>query len=160
MKKRSILLIITLVLLAVPFVLYAQHRRAGGGHFGMHAMHGMHGAGFLGHLQKLKTELDLSEAQTEQIKAIVREVHEQNADFRQQMHGGYMTIAKTLIANPSDTAEAQALLDRQTAAQRTLQTNLLNASSKALAVLTPQQRAKLGDLLDEHFERRGRRNRR
>jgi Spy/CpxP family protein refolding chaperone len=157
MKKRSLILIASLVavvLIAAPFVLHAQNRR--GGHFGGPGMHQGFGgaAAFLGHLRQLKEELDLSDAQSDQIHAILRDTHRQNAQYREQMHGGYMSVVQTLIANPNDVAAAQARLDQQTEAERALKANLLASASKALNVLTPEQRTKLGTLLAEHSARR------
>jgi protein CpxP len=161
MKKRLIL-ITTLIAIAalaiVPFV-YAGHGRQmrGGGHgMGGHGGHGM-GFGFMGHVDRIKDELDLTDAQVVQIKAIVAEAHEQNAGLHEQMHGGFKGVAEKLIANPNDIAGAQALLDQQHAAERTLKTNMITAASKALNVLTPDQRTKLGELIAEHGERWGRR---
>jgi|SRR5690349_7180557 len=122
---------------------------------GMHARHagfGHGGFGFLGHLQKLKTELNLSDAQVDQIKAIARETHEQNAGFRDQLHGTLKDVATTLLTNPNDIAGAQAVVDRQAEAERQLKSNLITAASKALNVLTPEQRTKLA----LHLAERGR----
>ncbi|HEU4888963.1 MAG TPA: periplasmic heavy metal sensor [Thermoanaerobaculia bacterium] len=159
MKKRLILItLIVAAVAAVPF-LYA----AGPGHRGFrgHGMggHGMHGMAFLGHLEHAKSELDLSDAQMEQLKAIVKETREQNGQYREQMHGTLKSIATTLLTNPNDVAGAQAVLDSQAAAEKQLKTNLIVAASKALNVLTPEQRTKLALHLAEHgkrWENRGR----
>lgn len=161
MKKR--LIIITLALAAVaavPFFVYAGP--------GMHG-HGMrthgeggfggHGLGFFGHLGKLKTELGLSDAQVDQIKAIMKETHEQNSGFRDQLHGTLKDVATTLLTNPNDVAGAQAVLDRQAAAERELKSNLIVAASKALNVLTPEQRTKLALHLAELGRQRENRGR-
>jgi Spy/CpxP family protein refolding chaperone len=158
MKKRLILIttIVAIAALAiVPFV-YAgpgRHMRSGGHGFGGHGM----GFGFMGHVDRIKGELDLSDAQVDQLKTIFRETHEQNAQLREQMHGGFKGVAEKLIANPNDIAGAQALIDQQHAAERVLKTNMLTAASKALNVLTPDQRTKLAGLIEEHGERWGRR---
>ena len=141
MKKR--LIIITLILAAVaavPFV-YAG---PGGGH-GFRGMHGRggHGLAFLGHLEHVKSELDLSDAQTDQIKEIMKATHEQNVQYRDQIHGTLKQVATTLLTNPNDVAGAQAVLDQQAAAEKALKSNLIVAASKALNVLTPEQRTKL-----------------
>lgn len=148
MKKR--LIIITLILAAVTVAVYAgpgRHMRSHG--FG----HG-HGMAFLGHVERLKDELDLSDAQVDQLKAIVKTTREQNAQYRDQMHGSFKEVATTLLTNPNDIAGAQAALDRQDAAEKVLKTNLLTAASKALNVLTPEQRTKLALHLAERSQRR------
>ena len=146
MSKRSIVISVAVVavlaLAAVPFV-YAQ---------GFHRHHAnadgaMRGMMFFGHFQRVKAALDLSDAQVDQLKAIAQEVRTQNAPLRQQLRGGRLQIAQTLLANPNDTAAAQALIDQQTAAERTLKMNMLAGVSKALNVLTPDQRAKVSQFL-------------
>jgi periplasmic protein CpxP/Spy len=148
MNKRNAILIGILALLmvaGVPFI-YAQHQH--GMHDGMHGMHGGPFAEFgLGHLQRAKEYLDLSDAQVDQLKAIGKELHEQNAPYRKQLHGGLVQVAQTLVTNPNNLAAAQTLLDQQTAAEQTLKTNTLAAAAKALNVLTPEQRAKVGEFL-------------
>ena len=150
MKKRviiSIVILATVALVATPLVLAGPGGRFGHGH-------GMgHGMELLGHLRHAKAELDLSDQQIDQIKAIVAEAREQNATYREQLHDGYSGVAKALLANPNDVAGAQKLIDEQTAAERALKASFLNAASKALSVLNDEQRAKLGTMLAEHAER-------
>jgi Spy/CpxP family protein refolding chaperone len=148
--KRNAIIIATLAVLmlaGVPFI-YAQHQH--GMHGGMHGMHGGAFADFgLGHLARAKEYLDLTDAQVDQLKAIGKELHEQNAPYRKQLHGGLVQVAQTLISNPNDVAAAQAQLDQQNAVEATLKTNTLAAAAKALNVLTPDQRAKVGDFLNK-----------
>ncbi|HEX2123874.1 MAG TPA: Spy/CpxP family protein refolding chaperone [Thermoanaerobaculia bacterium] len=156
MKKRITILaaVLAVATLAAATFVYAGpggHRRPGG--------HGFHALGVLGHLDRIQEELDLSDQQTDQIKAIIAEAHEQNAQYREQLHGGLHQVAKTLLANPNDLTGAQAVLDQQLAAERALKSNLLNATSRALNVLTAEQRGKLTQILAEHAERRERRRR-
>ena len=63
-------------------------------------------------------------------------------------------VAQILIKNPNDVASAQALLDQQLENERVMRTNALNAASKALNVLTPDQRTKLSTMVQEHLDRR------
>lgn len=156
MKKRLILItLIVAVVAAVPFV-YAGP--GGHGHRGG-VGHGMHGMRFLAHLAEAKSELDLSDAQIDQLKAIVKETREQNAQYRDVLHGTLKSVATTLLTNPNDVAGAQAIVDRQASAEKALKSNLIVAASKALNVLTPEQRTKLALHLAEHgkrWENRGR----
>jgi Spy/CpxP family protein refolding chaperone len=150
MNKRNAIVIAILALImvaGVPF-LYAQHQH--GMHGGMHGMPGGAFADFgLGHLQRAKEYLDLTDAQVDQLKAIGKELHEQNAPYRKQLHGGLVQVAQTLISNPNDVAAAQAQLDQQNAVEATLKTNTLAAAARALNVLTPDQRAKVGEFLSK-----------
>src|SRR2546423_12910738 len=139
-----------LVLVAAPFALAQRmHGRA----------HGMGGPGelggvmFLGHLQHAKQALGLSDQQVSDIETIFKDLHTQNAQYRESLHGSMEQIATTLINNPNDLATAQALLDKQSDTERQLKSNALAAASKALNVLTADQRAKLGDFVKEHHSR-------
>ena len=147
MKTRTVLFsaaAVLLVVLVVPFA-FAQRGR------GMHE----HGDMMMfGHLQKAKDALGLSDQQMTDIKAIFQQLHDQNAQYRQQVHGGMQQIMQTLVKNPNDLADAQALIDQQTEAERAMKSNMLNAASKALNVLTTDQRAKLSDLIQQHMANR------
>jgi protein CpxP len=159
MKKRLAILAIVIAataLAAVP-ILYAAgpHMRAHGGPGG----HGDHGGfGMLGMmLRHVKGELDLSDAQTEQIKTIFRETHEQNAQLHGQMRDGIHDVLTVLISDPNNIAGAQAVLDQQAATERQMKQAMLTATSKALNVLTPAQRTKLAQIVSEHHAKRAER---
>jgi Spy/CpxP family protein refolding chaperone len=145
MKKRALtitaVVAAVLAIAAVPLV-YAQSAH-------MHRM-GMGAGAGLAHLAHLKKELDLSDQQVDQIKAIVADARQQNAQLRQQLHGGLQSVISTLVKNPNDVAGAQAILDQQTQAESALKTNMLTAASKALNVLTAEQREKLGTIISQH----------
>lgn len=153
MKKRiaivgSILVIAALA--AVPFV-YAEPGFRG--HMRGHA--GGAGLGFFGgrHLDRLAEKLNLSEQQVDQIKAIYAALHDQNAQYRESMRGGMMDVTETLLKNPNDVAAAQAIIDQQAAAEKAMKTNLLQATAKALNVLTPDQRGELSKMVEERATR-------
>jgi Spy/CpxP family protein refolding chaperone len=160
MKKR-IVIALTLVLAvgalaAAPLVLADGRGGRFGGGMGGHGF----GSGFgpLARIMHVKEELGLSDQQVGQIKAIFAETRAQTAPYREQLHGGYKGVAQTLLANPNDVAAAQALIDQQTNAERAMKTTILNGASKALAVLTPEQREKLGTMVAEHVARHGHRH--
>jgi Spy/CpxP family protein refolding chaperone len=145
MSRRNLIvvsIIAVIGLTVVPFA-YAQVGR-------MHHAGGV-GFPFLAHLGHLKAELNLSDEQVGQITSIAKDFHQQNAQNRDQLHGGLKAVAQTLINNPNDIAAAQALLDQQTAVEKTMKSNALVAASKALNVLTADQRAKLGQIMSEHM---------
>jgi Spy/CpxP family protein refolding chaperone len=148
MKKRTAILIATIALLvaaAVPLAWAGPGRHRGGDH----------GMGMFGmmRLEHARQELDLSDAQVDQIKAVFAALHEQNAAYRDQMRGGIHEAAKALIADPNNVAAAQAVLDQQLENERVMKSNALTAFSKALNVLTPDQRAKLSTLMAEREAR-------
>lgn len=145
MKKRFAIvagIAILAVMAAVPF-LYAQPARGhhggpgGAGDFGM----------LFGHIDKLKEALNLTDDQVAQIQAIGNDLKTQNAPYREQLHAGFQHITTTLLNNPNDVAAAQALLNQQNAAEMAAKTNMLNAASKALSVMTAEQRAKIAQFI-------------
>lgn len=143
MKKR-IAVIAVLMALTAPLVVARPHR----------------GPGLLGHLQKMKTELGITQQQSEKLKAIMVELRTQNAQYREQLQGGRKEIATILLTDPSNVSAAQALLERRANAQRAIETNSLNATAKAMAVLNAEQRAELSAKLEEFAKRRAERRRR
>jgi Spy/CpxP family protein refolding chaperone len=152
MSKRTIVIFAilgTLALAAVPFV-YAQG-------FHRHHASSAHGFGggmmFFGNLHRAQAALDLSDAQVDQLKAIAKEVREQNAPYRKQLRDVRLQVAQALLANPNDTAAAQALIDQQTTNERTMKMNVLAGVSKALNVLTPDQRTKVSQFIAERAAR-------
>ncbi len=154
MKKNLILTsaIIAIAALAIVPIVHAgpgRHMRGEGFEGGAHGF----GMGPFGHLGMMQQKLDLSDQQVDQLKAIFAEAHQQNAQYREQLHGGLQGVAKALLANPNDIAGAQALLDQQSDAERAMKSNILQATSKALNVLNADQRAKLATILEEHANR-------
>jgi len=152
MKKRLLIIAAALgliTLIAVPFA-FAQHA---GRHFG-HQGGGDLGVMMLGHLQHAKHVLGLSDQQVADIENIVKDLRTQNQPYRESLHSGLAGVVQTLINNPNDLAGAQAQLDKQTEAERQMKSNALVAVSKALNVLTPDQRGKLQDLVQDHLARR------
>jgi protein CpxP len=150
MRKRTVLVttaVALMALIAAPFA-FANHGRR---------MHGEFGFGdqmILGHLQHAKEALGLSDQQVSDIRAVFQDVRQQNQPYRRAMHDTMHQAAQILLNNPNDVARAQALLDQQIDAERTLRTNMLNAAAKALSVLTPEQRTKLSTMLQERMSRR------
>jgi Spy/CpxP family protein refolding chaperone len=139
----------TLALAAAPFAL--AQRMHGGAHGGPAGEIG--GVMFLGHLQQAKQALGLSDQQVSDIETIFKDLRTQNQQYRQSLHGSMQQIATTLINNPNDLATAQALLDKQTDTERQMKSNALAAASKALNVLTADQRGKLQTFLQERHSR-------
>jgi len=148
MTRRTATLVATIALLvaaAVPLAYAAgpgRHRGALGHDFP------------LMRLERAKKALDLSDQQVDQIKSIFADLREQNKPYRDQLRGNMRGVAQTLIDNPNNLAGAQAVLDQQLAAEKSMKQNMLNATAKALGVLTPEQRGKLTQFLAAREERR------
>jgi Spy/CpxP family protein refolding chaperone len=148
MRKHTIAIataVALMALVAVP-IAFAQHARHMRGE-------GFGGGMFFGHLGHVKSQLGLSDQQTGDIKAIFQQLREQNQPYRDSMHSTMQQVAQILINNPNDVAAAQALINQQADAERTMKLNALNAASKALNVLTPDQRGKLSAMMQEHMGR-------
>jgi Spy/CpxP family protein refolding chaperone len=153
MKKRTLIFsasAILIVVLAVPFAV-AQHMRGAG--FGRECMHGG-GNMMFGHMRGAKAALGLSDQQASDLKKIFTDLRAQNAPYRASLRDGRQAIAQALLANPNDIAAAQALLDKQTDAERQIKANTLTAVSKALNSLTPEQRAKASNFLQQRMAKR------
>ena len=155
MNKKFLTIAAVVAALALVAAPFALAQRMHGGEHGM-AMGGpgdFGGVMFLGHLERAKRALGLSDQQATDIEAIFKDLHAQNAQYREQLHGTMQQIAAILLNNPNDTAAAQALLDKQGETERQMKTNALLAASKALNVLTPDQRAKAQQFVAEHHGR-------
>ena len=144
MSKRNVFLgVLAITLLVAGIAIAGPHAMRAGGACG--------GAmGHLEHLAKAKAALGLTDDQVSQIKAIAAEVHQQNATYCEQMHGGYKSVLTTLLANPSNVPAAQALVEQQNAAENAMKANIVNGVARAIAVLTPEQREKVGKFIEEH----------
>lgn len=146
--------IATLGVVAVPVAKAQFH---GGSHG--HARHEMGAMGFgggmgpLGHLRQLREKLDLSDEQVAQIKQIAVDVHQQNSVYHTAMKEDFHQVAKVLIANPNDVDRAESLLEQNENARKQFRQNILKGVSRALNVLTPEQRSKLADIVAEHEQR-------
>lgn len=146
MKRRTTwiaALVAALVIGAVPLVVQARgfhrHGRGEGGDLGF---------GF-GRLERIKETLDLSDQQVVELKAVAKEFREQNASNREQLRERRQGVIQILLADPNNVSGAQALIDQQMTAERAVRTNLLNATAKALRVLTPEQRTRVSQHLAE-----------
>jgi Spy/CpxP family protein refolding chaperone len=133
-------------LIAVP-MLYARPEAHGDGGRGI---------AMFGRLARLQDKLDLSDQQVDQIKAVFEDLHTKNQPYREQVRGDRGDAARLLLRDPNDIAGAQSMLDQRIAAEKTMRANMLVATSKALKVLSAEQRAKLEDLMAQRAERRQR----
>ncbi|HXH39009.1 MAG TPA: periplasmic heavy metal sensor [Thermoanaerobaculia bacterium] len=153
MKKRTLIFTasaILIVVLAVPFAVAQRMHAAGRGH-------GCMGGGSMmmfGRMQRAKAALGLSDQQAADIKTIFTDLRTQNEPYRTALRGGRQAIAQALLANPNDLATAQALIDKQTDAERQIKVNTLSAVSKALNVLTADQRTKAAAFLQQRMAKR------
>ncbi|HEU5163760.1 MAG TPA: Spy/CpxP family protein refolding chaperone [Thermoanaerobaculia bacterium] len=155
-KRTSILLAVVVAgaaLLATPF-LFAAGKGLGMGErhgFGMHSGGARHG----GHRQAmaaLMSDLDLTREQKESLHAIFERTHERTEDSREVVHGAFLDAAKALANDPANVAAAKAALDARQPSIDALKQTLVEATAEAMAVLTPEQRARLVEHLERHAE--------
>jgi Spy/CpxP family protein refolding chaperone len=150
MRNRTLLALGTValaIMIAAPFA-FAQRRA-------MHARgNGFDAPMMFGRLERAKRALDLSDDQVTQIRSIFSDLRSQNAQYRDSLRNGFGTAFEALLANPNDTAAAQLAVDQQAAAERAMKANTIKAVSKALNVLTSEQRAKLATFVQERRARR------
>ena len=147
MKIRNAMLsaVAVIALVAMP-VAFAQN------HFHGHRDDaGPMGGHFEHMLDHLKVALNLSDDQVKQIQPIFDQLKTQNAPIRQQLMANHQAMVAALVANPNDLTTAQNLLAQQSTLQQTVQSNMLTAASKALNILTPDQRTKLAQLIASHM---------
>ncbi|MHB0969098.1 MAG: Spy/CpxP family protein refolding chaperone [Thermoanaerobaculia bacterium] len=159
MKKKAILVVLLVAasVFATVALAHGPRGRAGMEKRGLrdHGMMGeRHGFGPLERLEKLRGELGLSDVQVEAIRAIREEVRNANAASRDQLRDGMGDVASILIANPDDLAGARKAMQAREAAMATIKDNALEGASRALKVLTPGQREKLGAIVVERQSRR------
>ncbi|HVT44455.1 MAG TPA: periplasmic heavy metal sensor [Thermoanaerobaculia bacterium] len=105
-------------------------------------------------LRWLRAELDLTDAQAREIRSIVFEVRDSNAAHREAIRASIGLAAGVLIANPDDIDAARRIFEERSAAETQLRENILLGVSKALGVLSPEQRQRLSEIVDEHRARR------
>lgn len=147
MKKRiGILTLIAALAALVALPLAARP--------GMRSQGGPFGGPFFGHLAEMREQLDLTDAQVDRIKTILREAREESGTYRRQLAGGRQEVMTTLLADPHNTAAAEAILDRQAEAENAMKKTILTATSEALGVLTAEQRTKLAQLMGEQRAKR------
>ena len=143
-KKTLIALATALVLLVVTPLLLAGPRPSPGGADSM-------GTHFFERAHMLKRHLGLSDEQARQIRDIVLDVRDANAASRKQLKANVREAAEVLLDDPANLATAEAILARNDEAKAQMKSTALQGISDALSVLTPEQREKLGELLQKRF---------
>lgn len=142
MKKKRVLMavaVVAVVLVAIP-VVHAQRPLRGG--LDAPALFAA-----VERIDKLRTELDLSDAQVIALRHIAVGVREQNAPYREQIRESVREAGRVLFADPEAVEAARTILVQNAEAERQLKENVLEGVSEALKVLTPEQRRKLATMI-------------
>lgn len=144
-RKRVILvMVLAIVVASAPIVMAHQQVQA--------KRHAEDPLMFFVELRALRSELNLSPEQVGTLKAIGQTVRESNADYRASMKRVAAEAGLVLLGDPSNTEGAEALLRRNDAERVALRANVLEGISKAIKVLTPEQREILEKRLSSHVD--------
>jgi Spy/CpxP family protein refolding chaperone len=99
-------------------------------------------------LRQLRDELNLTESQRTKLREIGKETRQANKEYRAALRDNFVDAGLILVKNPDDIPAATAALDRNEAAKKDLRANVLEGVSKAIKVLTPEQRSILQQKLE------------
>ncbi|MEF9678252.1 ATP-independent periplasmic protein-refolding chaperone Spy [Pectobacterium aroidearum] len=147
MRKLTAMLVASSLALGAAGIAHANEASKGPGpEHKMMMKEGREHRGMMGPDAMFK-ELNLTEAQKQQVKDIMKEsrekMHKAMQDDRREMH--------SLIASDTfDTAKAQAQLDKSDAEHKARMLNGLETKNKIYNVLTPEQKKQYND----NFEKR------
>ena len=137
---------------------WAQGPHGGGHGRHMHAMHGMHGGGgmFMGspeRIDRLLDGLNATEAQRTQIKQIARAAAQDLQAQRKESRALRDQAAAIFTAPTVDAPAAESLRQQMLARHDASSRRITQAMLEASAVLTPEQRVKLGERMAERKQR-------
>jgi Spy/CpxP family protein refolding chaperone len=141
--NKKFFMVLTIVL-AVAAGLVTTALAQGRGKFGHH--HGWM-------LQRMTKDLNLTEAQQAQIKTILQTQRAKIQPLMQQLHQNEQAQSAA-ITGAFDETQARAFAGKQTQIMSDLIVEKQRTKSEIYAVLTPDQRAKAQQLLQEHQQRR------
>ena len=147
---------LAITLLSVTFTGFAQ-QPANGGSPEKRSGFGRHGGLFgLGHFAR---ELNLTEAQRQQIEQIAVRFEQSTAPFREQLRAAHN--ANTQVDGSFNEAQVRQAAQARAAAQVELEVAYARARSEVYNVLTAEQRAQLAQIKQQLEQRRqqGRRRR-
>ena len=141
--NKKFFMVLTIVL-AVAAGLATTALAQGRGKFGHH--HGWM-------LQRMTKELNLTEAQQAQIKTILQTQHAKIQPLMQQLHQNQQAQSAA-VTGAFDETQARTFAGKQTQIMSDLIVERQRTQSEIYAVLTPDQRAKAQQLLQERQQRR------
>jgi len=141
--NKKFFMVLTLVL-AVAAGLATTALAQGRGKFGHH--HGWM-------LQRMTRELNLTEAQQAQIKTILQTQRAKIQPLMQQLHQNEQA-QNAAVTGAFDETQARAFAGKQTQIMSDLIVEKERTKSEIYAVLTPDQRAKAQQLLEQRQQRR------
>ena len=119
----------------------------------------MHGGGFgkLGPMRGLLRDLDLTDEQRSQLRAIARSAWEQSAAERSELQTLRRQIESAVIANGFNEAEVQGLIDSKGMLLNDMMLDVVRTMAEMRDVLTPEQLKNLAERraeIEVHHEAR------
>lgn len=152
MNRKVLILLVLLALMVVSVTAALAFQRHGGPHQGMHRGMGGPGMGFGPFdgrmLEHVKARLNLTEDQTQRIRAIIDKQKEtMKAQAPMQQHEALVT--QIFSNNPNQQQIQQQLTAMQERHAQMLQ-RMVATGLEVNAVLTPEQRAELQKMMAEH----------
>lgn len=143
-------------LIAVPLSTYAvqSHQEINSiqesldmGHVAQRMKHGKRGRRGQ-HMDKLIQQLDLSPEQSEQVEAIREESKAAAEDLKEQMRSQHEEM-KSLMASDASTEEIRIQYQEGQALRQEIGNNRFETMLEIREVLTPEQRAKIAELIEQ-----------
>ena len=158
--KRAILI----VLVALPLIagaalagVAAQGGPGGhGGHGGFGGRRGPGGPGGPGILNpRILHQLDVTDAQREQIRTLVEANREANQALHEQLRANHEAVRAASLTTTFDEGQVRALIAAGEAIRTDLALSEARLTSQVYALLTPEQRAELAEILAQGHGGRG-----
>lgn len=137
------LVLAVLVAIGVSQTVRRAHMRGDG-------MFGMPGGPMLGHFAH---QLDLTDAQRAQVKAIMTKERPTFQPMMLQMAQGHQQLQQQLMTSGFDDAKVRELASAQTQNMTELMVQGARVEAEVLQVLTPDQKTKLSTLMAQHQQR-------
>lgn len=137
--------IVTALVLAVAAGLTVAVAQGATGHHGRHS-------GWM--LQRMTQELNLTTAQQTQVKGILETQRAKIQPLMQQLRQGRQQWNSSNSGGAFDEAQARSFANQQAQIMSNLMVERARTKSQIYAVLTPDQRQKADQLMQEHQQRR------
>lgn len=105
-------------------------------------------------LQHMTRALNLSDAQQTQIKGILQAERAKTQPIREQLHQSRISQNSSATTGAFDETQARTLANKQAQLMSDLMVERARTKSEIYAVLTPDQRQKAQQLMQQHRQRR------
>lgn len=108
-------------------------------------------------VDKIKNKLDLSGEQVTEVNKIRDEILAKRDEFKGLREGFYESMLKEIRSDKFDKNAVNQLLAEKEIKFKELRSFMISEAAKFHAILTPEQREKLAEELEEHHEERSNR---